>query len=363
MKNIIKIQLSMLMAAIVMLTGCGEDDVEQAPKAEPPKLVKAITLTHGSNGEYREFPGVVEASKDAILAFRVPGQLFKLEVTSGQMVEEGELLAQLDQTDYQIAVDRAQANYDLAKIQFERTEKLLEKNLTSQSGFDGAKAQMQVAKAVLKAAEANFSYTELRAPFSGQVAQRFVENFESISPQRPVFLLQKTSDVSVAIQVPEDLLSNAERSSEYQPEVRFDTHPDQVFRAKLKEYDSEANPATNTYKIVLSLPRPESFTVLPGMSATVIAELDQFMKSTAKGWSIPASAIFSGTESGEQKSYVWVIKLDQHLEKREVQVDGITEEGFRVLEGLSYGEQIVTAGVHRLSEDEPVRVWQKERGL
>ena len=356
------IQISAVLALVGVLAGCGgQADVAPVSKDQT-KLVKAITLTLGDTGGYREFPAVVEASEDATLAFRVSGELSELLVTSGQMVQSGQLLAKLDPTDYQIAVDQAQANYDLAKVQYDRAKTLLEKQLASKAGFDEANAQLQVAAAALKSAKTNLAYTQLHAPFGGQVAQRFVENYESVTAQQPVFSLQKNTVVDVAIQIPEDLLSNLDKEATYQPEVRFDTHPDEVFRATLKEYDADADPATNTYKVVFQLPRPDSFNVFPGMSATVRAQLDQVMKVKSGGWNVPASAVFADAENAQQ-SYVFVITDNMTLEKRAVTLGGISEQGFKVIQGLNTSEQIVEAGVHRLNAGDTVRIWQKERGL
>lgn len=356
------VQFSTLVLLISVLAGCGGQAEVSQSTGDQTKLVKAITLTLGDSGGYREFPAVVEASEDATLAFRVSGELSELLVTSGQLVETGQLLAKLDPTDYQIAVDQAQANYDLAKVQYDRAKTLVEKQLASKAGFDEANAQLQVAAAALKSAKTNLAYTELHAPFSGQVAQRFVENFESITAQQPVFSLQKNTVVDVAIQIPEDLLSNLDKEANYSPEVRFDTHPDEVFRATLKEYDADADPATNTYKVVFQLRRPDSFNVFPGMSATVRAQLDEVMKVKSGGWNVPSSAVFADAENAQQ-SYVFVIQDDMTLEKRAVTLGGITDQGFKVVSGLSTSEKIVAAGVHRLSAGDTIRIWQKERGL
>ena len=220
-----------------------------------------------------------------------------------------------------------------------------------------------MAEAALKSAKTNLAYTELHAPFAGQVAQRYVENYESITAQQPVFSLQKNTVVDVAIQIPEDMLSNVNKNSQYQPEVRFDTHPDEVFRAKLKEYDTDADAATNTYKVVFQLARPETFNVLPGMSATVRAQLDQIMKVKNGGWNVPAAAIFSDDTGTSEQSYVFVVNSSNQLEKRAVTLGSITDDGFVVAGGLKSGEQIVATGVHRLKAGESIRVWQKERGL
>lgn len=345
----------------VCLSSCQEKEV---PIVTPQsKLVKVITLVDEGYGQYRDFPAIVEASEDAILAFRVGGQLKQLLVLPGAEVKEGEVLARLDPTDYQLSLDSAQANYDLALSQFKRSEQLLSQQLVSRSGFDEVKSQLQITQAALKVAQKNLAYTELVAPFSGQVAQRFVQNFENINAQQAIVTLQKVQTLDVAIQLPEDFLSHIDKTTQYQPEVQFKASKGAIFRAKLKEYDTEANAATKSFKVVFSMARPKDFNVLPGMSATVKIELDKVMKSKIGGWKIPATAFFGQTENSQDISYVWRVNDQNQLEKIKVTIDGITDNGFTVTSGLSFGDRIVVAGVQKLNEGDKVRIWQKERGL
>ncbi|MEP1447698.1 MAG: efflux RND transporter periplasmic adaptor subunit [Paraglaciecola sp.] len=353
------IVIGLLVAALLL--GC--QDANDKVTSEPAKLVKAITLKDEGQSKYRNFPAIVEASEDAILAFRVSGQLEQLLVLPGAQVQTGELLAKLDPSDYLLALESAQANYDLALSQFTRSEKLLSEKLVSRSGFDEAKSQLQVTDAALKVAKANVAYTELHAPFTGQIAQRFVQNFENITAKQSIVTLQKSETIDVAIQVPEDVVSNIDETTTYQPEVRFEADKSKVFRAKLKEFDTEANSATKSYQVVFSLPKPVDFNILPGMSATVSIELDKVMKSKQGGWNIPSAAIFSEVSNGQENSYVWRINAKNQLEKVQVTFDGFNENGFNVISGLNYGDSIVSAGVQLLSENDTVSIWHKERGL
>ncbi|WP_340677464.1 efflux RND transporter periplasmic adaptor subunit [Paraglaciecola sp.] len=357
----ITLQASIYLSLMVVLMGCQEPP--QLAVTPAVKLVKVITLSDEGAGKYRNFPAIVEATENALLAFRVSGQLKQLLVLPGAVVQQGDLLAKLDPTDYQLALESAQANYDLALSQFKRAEQLISQQLVSRSGFDESKAQLQVTDAALKVAKTNLAYTELHAPFDGQVAQRFVQNFENITAQQSILALQKNKDIDIAIQLPEDFLANIDKTTQYQPEVRFEAQKKSVFRAKLKEYDTEANSATKSFKVVFSLPTPTDFNVLPGMSATVSIELNKVMKTNVEGWNIPAQAIFAETLNNEKHSYVWLVNDDNILELTKVTLGGIHEKGFTVISGLKYGDRIVAAGVQMLNAGDAVRVWQKERGL
>ena len=353
--------ISIYLTLMITLVSC--QDPPTLAETDSAKLVKVITLSDEGGSKYRDFPAIVEATEDALLAFRVSGQLSQLLVLPGDEVKQGDLLAKLDPTDYQLAVASAQANYDLALSQFKRSEQLMAQQLVSRSGFDESKAQLQVTDAALKVAKTNLAYTELHAPFDGQVAQRFVQNFENISAQQSILALQNNKTIDIAIQLPEDFLANIDKASQYQPEVRFEAQKKTVFRATLKEYDTEANSATKSFKVVFTLANPTDFNVLPGMSATVSVELNKVMKTNVAGWSIPAEAVFGETVNEQKNSYVWRINDNNQLEKTEVILSGINENGFTITSGLKYGDRIVAAGVQMLNEGDTVRAWQKERGL
>ncbi len=96
------------------------------------------------------------------------------------------------------------------------------------------------------------------------------------------------------------------------------------------------------------------------MTATVIVDINEVLRSSQIGMVVPAKAVFSDTNDA---SYVWVVNDDMRVQKRKVNVGPMTNDGLTVLDGLQEGETIVIAGVHQLKENQQVREWQRERGL
>ncbi|HSG50505.1 MAG TPA: efflux RND transporter periplasmic adaptor subunit [Rheinheimera sp.] len=325
-----------------------------------------FTVNSGGSGVIRQFPAVVEPSENVRLTFRVSGKLTQVLVRPGQTVNEGQLLAKLDETDFALKVEQASARYELARTQFERSEQLLNQKLVSQSVFDEAKAQFQVAAADLKTSQTALSYTELHAPFSGIISRQLVENHENVAAQQPILELQLRDNVDIVIQVPEDVISNVKKDLDYQPEVIFDSHPEYRYRAKVKEWDARPDAATNSYKVVFTMPTPQEFNLLSGMTANVIAEMDKISRSGTDVSYIPASALFSPAQQAQNidKKYVWVYDAaTERVTLREVTVGKLSSSGVAVSAGLKTGEQIVSAGVHQLTDGQQVRPWQRERGL
>lgn len=351
-------------SVVLLLAGCQPATEPQGPAQVRP--VKLYTVNPGGSGVIRQFPAVVEPSENVRLTFRVSGKLTQVLVRPGQTVQEGQLLATLDETDFALKQEQASARFELAKTQFERAEQLINQKLVSQSVFDEAKAQFQVAAADLKTSQTALSYTELHAPFSGIISRQLVENHENVAAQQPILELQLRDNVDIVIQVPEDVISNVKKDLDYQPEVIFDSHPEFRYRAKVKEWDARPDAATNSYKVVFTMPTPHEFNLLSGMTANVIAEMDKISRSDNNVSYIPASALFSPAQQAQhsEKKFVWVFdSATERVTLREVQVGKLSSSGVAVTAGLKPGEQIVSAGVQQLTDGQQVRPWQRERGL
>ncbi|RUO37493.1 efflux RND transporter periplasmic adaptor subunit [Aliidiomarina shirensis] len=354
--------------AAISLTACSE--TPSAPEDKPLRPVKLITVGSDDSGDIRSFPAVVEATQTADLTFRVGGELTELPWRPGHEVEQGDLIAALDPTDYRLTAEQARARAELAQAQYDRIEQLAEQNIISRSQFDEAKAELQVAQANLNTAETNLGYTKLHAPFAGVIANLHVELYENIGPQQPIITLQVDDMIDVRIQVPEQLFAQVRRDLSYQPDITFESLPGQTFKGQIREWDRIADSATNTYRVVFTLPKPEIGNILPGMSASVIIDSSQVMPETNNGITIPIGAVFTPTDEmlAENIRRVWIYQPAEQgsqgtLTARQVTIGAASSSGISILDGLNIGEHVVVAGVHRLEEGQAVRPWIRERGL
>lgn len=360
--------LSALVFFATTLTACSKPQtVDTIDSVARPVLLMQVQA--GAPQQVRRFPGAVAATQSANLTFRVPGELIELSTRPGHTINAGEVIARLDPTDYALSVEQAQARAELARAQFSRANRLLADGIVSQADYDQAQAEQQMALASLNTAKANLSYTTLRAPFTGVVAILHVEPYENIAPQQPIVTLQTDSLIDVVIQVPERLFARVHRDESYQPEIRFDSIPDQVFLGRVREWERIADPATNTYRVAFSLTKPENFNILPGMTAQVYVDSNRLLTGDKTLVRVPISAVFSPPElvNNSAERYVWVYQetgseIGQvHL--RKVTVGDATTNKLVILEGLEAGEWVVSAGVHQLKDNMAVRPWQRERGL
>ncbi len=339
----------------IFLYGCGEKEPEKKPEViRPVKIMKVKDtkeiLVHG-------FPGVVRAGRRAVLSFKVSGPLVELPVEEGQFVKEGDLIAQIDKRDFLTALKEAKARFREADQQFSRYKELYSKRQVSKADFDRYLAARDVARAKLEDARNALCDTTLRAPFDGVIAKRYVENYYKVKAKEPIVFLQDISQIEIVVNVPELVMAAIREQSAIKVVSIFQAIPGKEFHVKVKEYSTEADPATQTYQVVFIMDKPEGANILPGMTATVSA---YFEETKRPGIIIPALAVL---DAPGNKPYVWVFDESTGVvRKRYVKIGPLKDSCcIKVTEGLKPGETIVVAGVTKLSEGMKVRPWEKQR--
>lgn len=350
-----------------LLVACDDKQVEEAKELVRP--AKIVTVGDLLSQAVREFPGEVEASDKAEQAFRVSGELIKLPAKAGMKIKKGQLLARLDPKDYKLKLDDRKAKYDLAKVQYERADKLIEQKLIPIADFDKAKSRMLTSKSDLALAQADYDYTFLRAPFAGVVSRVLVDNHENVLAKQTILHVQSVDKIDISIQLPESFfaLIRDKRDKKARSIVTFDTHPKYRYTdAVLKELDTEADPKTNTYRAKITMDAPTEFRAFSGMTVTVKVDFSDILRDRGDKIVVPAVAVFAAEDKpvNDKERYVWLLDLDSMRVKRSaVTVGKLHNNGIEITSGLKAGDQIIAAGVHFLTESQQVRPIVRERGL
>jgi RND family efflux transporter MFP subunit len=316
--------------------------------------VKVMALEGFSPGEAPDFPGHVEAGDSAQLAFRVPGQIEQLHVRMGDRVKQGDVLAELDDTDYRLNVDARQAEYDLAALDAERASYLYSQQLISEDQYDTAQTALATSGARLQQAEEQLSHTRLVAPFAGAIAFTYAMPHEVVSSRQPILNLQDISSLDIRFNLPIRFQPLLEAPEPATFSVSFDLVPGIELPARYREANMQADPDTNSYPVILEGQAPDDFSARPGMPVHVRLYHPSLLQTR---WVLPEEALLEHT--GE-RAYVWRIEPStMTLHKTAVQLDGENV----LLAGLKPGDRIVAAGVARLQEGQRVRPWVREGGL
>jgi len=348
------------LVAAVLFQGCGSEDSE--PQEQSARPVKTFVVAGGQVLSERSFPGRIESTYRADLAFRVQGTVQDVLVKEGDLVQQGQVLARLDPTDYETVVRDRQATFDNNERNFRRAEELVEEGFISRTEFDRLEANYRTAEAALVSARQDLDYTVLRAPFSGRVAKRHAERFEEIGIKQTMFTLQDVQSLQVKIDVPEAMIrslkppAETHASGEANEEVRafasFEGQGDRRFPLTFREISTRADPQSQTFEVTFDMPAPEDFIVLPGMTAAVTVNLsDRIVDQGGRVW-VPVDAVVA--DSG-LIARVWVLDA-QAMTVSSIAVEVGRMEGSRieVVAGLQGGEEIVSVGAAYLSEGMPV---------
>ena len=339
----------------LFLTGCGGDVEVPPPQSRP---VKVFTVEGPGDQAVRNFPGSVQASQRADLSFRVAGTLQEILAKEGEDVEQGQVLAKLDPTDFRITLEDRQATFDNAQRNFNRAKDLITDGNISKLDYDRMEANFRTARAALTQAEQDLEYTELRAPFDGTIGRREVENFEDVQAKQTIFRFQNVANVDILIDLPESLVrsivpDNRRRVDRTRANRKvdalasFEGRPGLSYPLNIKEVATKADPQTQTFRVTLTMPQPKEFLVLPGMTADVQVDFSSVIAADEAKW-VPITAVQA--DSGLD-ARVW--KLDPKtmtVNSHPVKIGRMSGRRIEVTDGLYGGEEIVSVGAPYLSE-------------
>jgi RND family efflux transporter MFP subunit len=306
------------------------------------------------------FPGQVQADKEVYVSFEVTGKLQELPVQKGQHVRRGDLLARLDPRDFENELLAAEAVADEAASTLERFEAAAAKNALAIQEVDEQRARLKTAEAEVRIRQKALDDTRIIADFDGVIASRFFDNFQNVVAKDPVVVMHDIRRLEVRVSVPEQdvMKADLDRHEAGDPTgdiyATFTTVPGRRFPLLVKEFETRADPVTQTFTVVLVMDNPPDANLLPGMTANVVWNP---IVETGAAVTIPLAAI-AGRPGDEPR--VWVLDPgSMTMSSREVKVGEVLRGDLvRVLDGVSPGETIAYSGVHYLSEGQRVTRFQ-----
>jgi membrane fusion protein, multidrug efflux system len=312
---------------------------KMVPLVKVDKPVKELVKTQ------LQFNGDVSAIRQAGIFSKVPGNLERIYEDMGSRVYTGQLLATIDSTELFQQYQQANATYQNARIIYERTQLLIEKNLSSKQELDNADATMKVARANFETAATRLSYARIVAPFSGIITKRFLDPGALVTANSAtLFTLMNLDRVKVIVNVPE---SNVQ--SVYQvrtAQVTFDALPGKLFQGHVTRFSDALDLTTRTMAIQIEIDNADHV-IKPGMFAVV-----QMTIATRKdAITIPTNAILKD-DSGQ-----YIFALDESRAKR-IRIKTGTEllEKTEILSGLTGNETIITVGQQFVKDSGQVNI-------
>ena len=295
-------------------------------------------------GARREDIEALKARRDSIQASltHAESQYKRFRALLGQKM--------VSQADY----DQVKSNYDVLTASMEQIKKELEKAQNGARAEDIESMQKQIDQLKANLADANNALkdTHLCAPFDGYIAEKFVENYETIEKGQSIVAIMDCSMLEVSIGLPEDLVAQSQNFIKF--ECGFESFPGVMIESSLKEIGRKPNQLTQTYPLTVQYPPDDSRPIHPGMTATVHISIKK--KSTNHGLVIPVESVV-GDEHGSR--FVWVYDSDsQMVHKKSVDTGHVLNDSIEIKHGISTGDHIVIAGAHFLKKDQRVTLIQ-----
>lgn len=343
----------------VLLAGCSPPP----PAPEAVRSVRTLTVSAVSSNGSHDYAAEIRARTEVRLAFRVGGKLQSRHAEVGQHVQSGEVLARLDPLDLQLsqqaaaaAVRAAKVSHELTLADYRRFKDLRDQGFISSAELDRRQAALAAAAAQLEQARAQASvqgnqaaYTTLVAPGAGIVLAVDAEPGTVLAAGTPVLRLALDGPRDVVFAVPEDALP-ALRRRIGQPagvSVRLWGSGHRL-TARVRELAAAADPVTRTFQVKADLQAPPVPLLPLGLTATASIDAPSLHGVTL----LPLTAV----REHQGGSAVWVFDpVRQVVHSRAVRIGGAQGNDLVVLAGVRPGEQVVTAGVHVLTEGQAVQ--------
>ena len=304
--------------------------------------------------------GTVQAYNMVAIKSRVDGQIVKVDFKEGQDVKEGEPLFQIDPRPFQAALEQAQAAKQKdeaqlvgAQLDLDRYEKLIGSGWQTRQSYDQQKATVGQLQAAIKGDEAqintaklNLSYSDIRSPIDGRLCAKLVDkgNLVHANDNTPLVTITEVKPIFVSFTLPQETLDAVRENQNKGPlavQAFSGEGKTQLAEGKLTLIDNAIDQATGTIHLKARFDNDDE-RLWPGEFVSL-----RLILSTRGGVAtVPQQTV----QAGPNGHYAYVIKPDNTVERRAVEVASIQDGIAVITKGLAAGERVVVDGQFRLTE-------------
>ena len=341
--------------AVSILFSCKK---EETTKSIDPIAVDVITVGAYSGSSAKassRFSGVIKAKKTAQLSFQVSGNINNIAVSLGEYVQKGDLVASIDATSYREQYEAKRAQAELAKENYTRINEVYLKGSIAEIRMVEARSNYKQAQAAANAAYENVKKTQLKAPFSGYIGAKLMEVGDVASPGMPVLQLLDTDQMQAVISLSDQEVNNFKEGDSAVVKVEA---LNKQFSGVLTEVSVQTGKQTPVYEAKITLPNPDRI-LKAGMSCKAMfpdVKTEQPKKENSE-IILPVNLV-SITDKGEH--FVYLVDQTSNTAKRQlIEVGNLYNEGIAITNGLKAGDQVISSGYHKLTNNTPITLRTK----
>ena len=349
-------RMLLVLLALAMVLGAmfgwkswqGQQAALLAQMPPPPVTVAAAGVQVETWQPYLRAVGTLVATQGILVTTEVAGKVSEIRFESGQQVEAGTLLLQLDESIDRAELEGIVAERRLAQLQFKRRAELVEKKTISRSDYDEAQLRLENATAQLATKQAQIAKKRITAPFSGLLGIRQVDLGEYLQPGAAIVPLQALDPLYLDYALPErhlDLISVGQAV-----EIEVQAFPGETFTGRISALNPGIDPGTRSLRIRATLENPQH-RLRPGMFAGVRTVLPQ----RTDVLTLPRTAI-TYNPYGDSVFVIQEGEAGTTVQRRQVETGGMRNGRVEIEEGLQAGERVVIAGQVKLRNDQAVTV-------
>jgi len=366
----------LLLAAIVAiwrLSPGTEVPVAAAQTATPGIPVTAGTVAARDVPVFLNGIGTVQAYNMVAIKSRVDGQIVKVDFKEGQDIKTGDPLFTVDPRPFQAALEQAQANKQKdeaqlvgAQLDLDRYEKLIGSGWQTRQSYDQQKATVGTLQASIKGDEAqintaklNLSYADIRSPIDGRLGARLVDkgNLVHATDNAPLVMITEVKPIFVSFTLPQDDFDDLREGQNKSPLGVYAYSGDgkkQLAEGKLTLIDNAIDQATGTIHLKARFDNEEE-RLWPGE----FVSLRVILSTRRDVATVPSQTV----QDGPDGHYAYIIKSDNTVERRAVEVASIQDGIAVVTKGLTPGERVVVDGQYKLRQKSKVTVTSPEASV
>jgi membrane fusion protein (multidrug efflux system) len=359
-----KRMILMLLAVFAVIAGLGFVKFRQVKAAiamgasyqPPPTAVTTVVAKSGSWPSTLSVIGTAGAIQGVTVSADLPGTIDKINFESGRPVQKGDVLIELDTRQERAQLAAMEAQRDLAKINFGRTQELVKQGVTAKNEFDNVTAQQKATEAQVGEIQATIARKTIRAPFSGVLGIRQVNLGQYLAAGQAIVPLQALNPIYVNFGVPQQLAPKVGVGRRLL--VTSEDLPGVQFNGRVTAVDAVVSEATRNVQIQATVPNPQA-KLHPGMfvqvgvnsgaNRTVIP-----IPATAINYAPYGDSVFVVTNLQGKDG-----KTFRGVRQQFVKLEGSQGDQVGVVSGINAGDEIVSSGVFKLRNGAPILVNNK----
>jgi len=320
----------------------------------PPEIVTTAEVKQEEWQPVLGAVGSVTAVQGIIVSAEQPGVVREISFESGAKVEQGALLVRIDSGAEEAQMRAAEADAELARLDFDRAKGLGERRVIAQSEWDSAQAKLKQMMAQVENMKTTIDKKTIRAPFTGRLGIRDVNLGQYVNAGTPIVSLQSLDSVYVNFSLPQQRLSALRAGMAVR--VTSDTAPGRTLEGVLTAINPDVDAATRNVSLQATLENPEEL-LRPGVFVRIEVVLPQKMPvltvpATAVSYAPYGDSVFVVEEKADEKTGEKTLMLRQQFVRLgEERGDFVT-----VIEGLKPGETVASSGVFKLRNAIAVKI-------